>query len=133
VRQRVIPGNAADEIESERLSVTAAIGESLLYSPRISPNPFTPNGDGINDVAHVSFKLLRVTSAVPVALEVFDLSGRLVKQVYSGELLLGDYAHAWDGTDSSNSLVPPGLYLCRISVDLHSGNESGTGALSVAY
>ena len=44
VRQRVVPGNATDEIEGDRLSVRTALSESLVFSPRISPNPFTPNG-----------------------------------------------------------------------------------------
>ena len=133
VRQRISPGNAADEIDSDRLSVRTSVGSSLVFSPQLSPNPFTPNGDGVNDVVHISYKLLRVTSAVPVSIEIFDLSGQRVKQVYSGEDPLGEYAHSWDGLDGSNQLVPPGLYLFRLVVDLQSGRETNSGILSVAY
>ena len=83
VRQRVIAGDAADEIESDRLSVTTTLSSSLLFAARVSPNPFAPNSDGISDVVNVSYKLLRVTSAVPVSIEVFDLSGGLVVQMCS--------------------------------------------------
>ena len=133
VRQRVVPGNAADEIEGDRLSVTTSLSQSLVFSPRVSPNPFTPNGDGVNDVVNISYKLLRVTSAVPVSIEVFDLSGRLVARVYAGEDPLGEYAHFWDGTDASNALVPPGLYLYRLVADLQSGRETTSGVVAVAY
>jgi gliding motility-associated-like protein len=133
VRQRVIPGNAADEIESDQLSVNTSMSSALVFAPQVVPNPFTPNGDGVNDVVNISYKLLRLTSAVPVSVGIFDLSGRLVKRVYSGEEPLGEYSHLWDGTDSSNRLVPPGLYLYRIVVDVHSGQETENGILSVAY
>ncbi len=133
VRQRVVPGNAADEIEGDRLSVRTALSESLVFSPRISPNPFTPNGDGVNDVVDISYKLLRVTSAVPVSLEIYDLSGRLVRRVYEGENPVGEYSHVWDGRDDSNGLVPPGLYLYRLVVDVQSGREISSGVVSVAY
>ena len=74
VRQRINPGNAADEIESDGIAVKTSLSGSLVFAPQIGPNPFTPNGDAINDVAHISYKLLRVTSQVPVSVAIFDLS-----------------------------------------------------------
>ena len=133
VRQQVNPGNAADEIESDRQVVTAALSRTLVFAPRVAPNPFTPNGDGVNDAVHFSYKLLRVSAAVPVSIEVFDLSGRRVTQVYSGADPLGEYDYVWDGTDDSRRLVPPGLYLYRLAVDLQSGRETNSGILAVAY
>ena len=132
VRQRILPGNAADEIDSDRLSVTTAFSNSLLLGWKISPNPFTPNGDGINDAAEISYKLVRVTSPVRVSIGIYSLSGRLVKQVHEGENPIGEYARYWDGTDSSDRPVAPGLYLCRIAADVRH-RETGTGILSVAY
>ena len=99
VRQRVVPGNATDEIEGDRQSVRTALSESLVFSPQISPNPFTPNGDG----------------------------------VYEGEDPVGEYSHAWDGRDDSDELVPPGLYLYRLVVDVQSGKETNSGVVAVAY
>ena len=133
VRQRIAPGNAADEIESDRLSVTTSLSRSLIFSPEIAPNPFTPNGDGVNDLVYFSYKLLRVTTAVPLSIEIFDLSGQRVKRVYAGENPLGKYSHQWDGTDSFNRRVPPGLYLYRIVLDVQSGQETNSGILSVIY
>ena len=133
VRQRIIPGNATDEIESDRLTVTTSLSSALMFSLEVSPNPFTPNGDGVNDVVSMSYKLLRVTAAVAVSIEIYDLSGQLVKRLYEGENPLGEYAHTWDGTDNSNRLVPPGLYMYRIAADLQSERESNNGILSVAY
>ena len=36
----------------------------------------------------------------------------------------GAYSVAWDGTDESGNLVPPGVYAARIRVDT---NTSGAG------
>ena len=78
-------------------------------------------------------KLLRLTSAVPVSLEIYDLSGRRVRRVYEGEDPAGEYSHAWDGRDDSDELVPPGLYLYRLVVDVQSGKETNSGVVAVAY
>ena len=79
VRQRINPGNAADEIESDVLTVIAPFAESILSSPEVSPNPFTPNGDGVNDVLNISYTILRLTAPVPVSIEIYDLSGVFIK------------------------------------------------------
>ena len=133
VRQQIVPGNAADEAESELLSVRTAVGQSLLFAPRVSPNPFTPNNDAINDVLNISYALLRVTAPVPVSVAVYDLSGALVKQVYSGEDSIGEHVRTWDGTDRSKRPVAPGIYLYRIEVDLHTDKEVRSGVVSVVY
>ena len=41
---------------------------------QVAPNPFTPNNDGINDVARISYDLLRVVAPVPVRVELYDLA-----------------------------------------------------------
>ena len=133
VRQRIIQGNASDDIYSDRLSVRTSLSRSLLFSPQITPNPFTPNADGVNDVATISYKLLRVTNSVPISVAVFDLSGQLVKTLFSGIKPFGTYSHSWDGTDNSNRLLPPGVYVSRIEVDLESEKEISSGVISLVY
>lgn len=133
VRQRIVPGNAADEIEADELSVRTSLSHSLLLPAEIRPNPFTPNGDGINDVASISYTLLRLTATVPVTIQILDLSGRLLKRVYDGDDSLGEHVHTWDGTDDSGRLVPPGVYLCRIEADVQLRRETSTALLYVAY
>ena len=105
----------------------------MLFAPRVFPTPFTPNGDAINDVLTISYTLLRVTAPVPVSVGIYDLSGTLVKQVYAGEDSIGEYARSWDGTDRSNRLVAPGIYLYRLAVDLHAEKEVRSGIVSVVY
>ena len=84
-------------------------------------------------MVNISYKLLRLTSTVPVSLEIYDLSGRLVRRVYEGVDPVGEYRHAWDGRDDSNGLVPPGLYLYRLVVDVQSEKEISSGVVAVAH
>ena len=133
VRQQIEPGNAADEAESERLSVRTSVGRSLLFAPRVFPRIFTPNNDAINEVLTISYTLLRVTAPVPVSVAIYDLSGALIKQVYAGDDSVGEYARSWDGTDGSNRRVAPGIYVYRLAVDLYTGTEVSSGIVSVVY
>ena len=133
VRQQIEPGNAADETESELLSVRTSVGRSLLFAPRVFPRTFTPNGDAINEVLNISYTLLRVTAPVPVSVAIYDLSGALIKQVYAGDDPIGEYTRSWDGTDGSNRRVVPGIYLYRLAVDLHTETEVSSGIISVVY
>ena len=133
VRQRLSQGNVVNEIESNRFTVTTNLSNSLLFAPQIKPNPFTPNGDGINDVTNISFKLLRITDPVPISIAIFDLSGRLMKHVYINENTIGEYAYAWDGLDHSNRHVPAGLYLYAITADFQSEQETHSGIVLIAY
>ena len=133
MRQQISPGDAADEVESERLSVRTTLSRSLVFEPRIWPNPFTPNGDKVNDAVNISYTLLRITAAVPVSIGIYDLSGSLVKEVYSGEDSIGEYNRFWDGTDDQSELVAPGIYLYRIRVDLQTEEEVQSGVIAVVY
>ena len=133
VRQQIEPGNAADEAESERLSVRTSVGGSLLFAPRVFPRIFTPNNDAINEVVTISYTLLRVTAPVPVSVAIYDLSGALIKQVYAGDDSVGEYARFWDGTDRFNRRVAPGIYVYRLAVALYTGTEVSSGIISVVY
>jgi phosphatidylserine/phosphatidylglycerophosphate/cardiolipin synthase-like enzyme len=55
-----------------------------------------------------------------VSLGVFDLSGRLVKQLVSGSLSAGSHEARWDGRDASGAPAPAGLYFYRLRTSLGS-------------
>jgi hypothetical protein len=72
-----------------------------------APNPF-------GDRTAISFGLHASGS---VALEVFDLSGRLVRTLNQGSLEKG-YKHAiWDGRDNQGNRLAAGVYFLRMQAD----------------
>ena len=81
----------------------------------------------------IQYDLLKLTAGQPVEVKVWDLSGRLVREVYSGRDRSGHYIQFWDGRDSVGRLVAPGFYLCRVMVDSEGGRDSGTHLIAVAY
>ena len=78
-----------------------------------------------------------------VAIELYDLGGKLVRTLPSQSLDAGLYAPVgsgegtlpgrWDGRSDSGELLPTGLYLYRVIVDLDPDDEIATGAVGLAY
>ncbi|BBM69652.1 lamin tail domain-containing protein [Rhodothermus marinus] len=74
----------------------------------VTPSPFSPDGDGIDDVAAIRFRL--PTAGALVRARIFDSQGRPVRTlgpVNSGAqgLLL------WDGRDDMGDSLPIGIYV----------------------
>jgi uncharacterized protein (DUF362 family) len=68
------------------------------------PNPFNPTTVLTYDVA----------TAGPVTIQVFDVSGRLVRTLLDVRKEIGRYHVEWDGKDASGSMVPSGIYFYRM-------------------
>ena len=139
--QRVEGSDIVDFVETDQLTdrnslaVTADISqqsENLVSTFKIEPNPFTPNGDGINDEMTVIFDVQRLLTPKPVRLEVFDLNGRRLHLIERA-LSSGGYSQQWDGRDGGGHIVPPGLYLLRISTEADDAGPARTRLVSVAY
>ena len=133
VAQAINVGDAMPQYEGNRVSVATTAQEQDLLQVRVLPAVFTPNGDGFNDEVEVGYDIFEITGAVRVRVEVLDLSGRRVRQVYAGADKIGVYARAWDGRDDVGRRVPPGIYLYRISVDTDKEKIERSGVLHAAY
>jgi len=120
-------GSSWQRVDQERNSLVLLAQpeqKELFRDLALVPPVFTPNGDGRNDQMQVSFTLLSVGVGTGVAVEVYDLSGRLVRRVAEQrDNSTGSYAIPWDGRDAAGALVPPGLYAVRIKL---SGETEGS-------
>lgn len=125
-----------DQLEDgNSLAVVADISsqsKELVTKLALGPNPFTPNGDLVNDQLQISFDVQRLTAARPIAVEVFDLGGRRLRRIEQ-RAVSGGYSQNWDGRDEKGKLVAPGLYLVRVSVDADAANSAQVRLVSVAY
>ena len=134
VRQKVSPGDANSLVEGNTLSVSTTADAELLLQTEVFPPVITPNGDQVNDTAQITYDLLEIIGDAGVSIEISDLSGRVVRQVYEGRDLVGNYEREWDGRDDAGEVVPPGIYLYRIQVDSDRDQEGvKLGLVNVAY
>jgi flagellar hook assembly protein FlgD len=69
----------------------------------VSPNPF-------REETALSFALERRTQ---VAIVVYDIKGRRVRELVEGEFDAGPHSVIWDGTDSRGNAVCSGIYFYR--------------------
>ena len=130
--QPIMPGDASQEVTTSSLQVFGSLEEPLSYL-EISPNPITPNGDGRNDETEIAYGIVYLLEKVTVSVGIYDLSGSKVKAVFSGWLSCGRYKKAWDGKNDQGNLVPPGIYLCKVSVDTRAKTFSRLKAVAVVY
>ncbi len=132
----VVDFDATEQLSDRNsLAVIADIsaqGSNLVANFETTPNPFTPNGDGVNDQLEVRFDVQRLLTPRAVLLEVYDLNGNRLRLI-ERSLNSGGYSEQWDGRDDTGNLVPPGLYILRLSTEADDAGEARTKLISVAY
>ena len=104
-----------------------AAGGALIRNLKMTARVLTPNGDGVND--RLSVELVVVKTGRAPQLLIFDLSGRQVAELS----VSGDGEYEWDGRGPSGNLLPPGAYLCRISVPADIGERAVHRIIILAY
>ncbi len=106
-------GNGKTNLSASVPEGPATIEKSLELkrTPGLSafPNPFSSQ-------LTIRFSL---PEAGPASLLIFDLQGRLIRQLQSGQLDAGDHQQQWNGDDQSGRALPAGVYF----IQLRSGEE----------
>jgi gliding motility-associated-like protein len=133
ISQPAANGDATPDVATNALLVVVDDIVNVVNPPVITPNPFTPNGDGINDVVTFSFDLFLLLKQAKVELDIYDLSGRRIAQLQKGSSTAGKLEVQWDGRDDEGAMVPPGLYLYRLIVDSDETAAERSGTLSLVY
>ena len=140
VPQRLVPGNAAvfgpddiDELSGLFVAIPQKQLGKLVGEIAISARILTPNGDGVNDAFEIFFNLLQLVQPAPVALDIFDLSGRRVHRVSVEERGIGPAHYSWDGRDADGRRVLPGTYIWMLRVEADAFEERHMGTMAVAY
>jgi hypothetical protein len=92
-------GQSSSGIEDPAASAPGALRIHLA-----APNPF-----------QVSTALRYWTASEgPVALEIFNVHGRLIRTLVQEQMAAGDHVTTWSGTDDAGRRVPSGVYFGRI-------------------
>ena len=133
VRQRVDAGDASEEVDSESIMVRLPVTDDLLANVAFAPQVLTPNGDGVGDELRLEFDALKLVSPRPIKVMIYDLAGRMVRDLSGGDGVAQHYGFTWDGRDRANQLVAPGTYMVQIEVEGDSQTQTIHHLLPVAY
>jgi hypothetical protein len=88
------------------------------------PNPFSPDGDGFEDVTLIT---VRPGSGASVArARIYDVHARLVRTITAGGYLGPEGSFAWNGYDDRGRKAPIGIYV--VVVDTVNGGGDGTAS-----
>lgn len=133
--QRVLPGDANPEVSTNALRVltSAESTRDLLPAFALSPQVISPNQDGVNDQTSIAYTLVQLVRPIEVKVNIYDLSGRPVRRLFSEAEGSGSYDWRWDGRDDNNELLPVGIYLVRLEAKTERGSFVRAGTIGVVY
>lgn len=83
--------------------------ESINATIDVTPKVFSPDNDGTDDIATVSYTVGE--SGYVANVTIFDAGGRTVKYLVRNALLGLSGSWRWDGLDEKNSRLPVGTYI----------------------
>ena len=96
---------------------------AIFSGVTFSPNPFSPNGDGLYEETQISFFL---TAEATVTVEIFDIDGNRVRILERRFPFTAEddpdgqprraTGLVWDGRDNTGKIVPYGIYIARFTV-----------------
>jgi FlgD Ig-like domain len=97
-------------VRGARLDSPSAVGDEFrpgVRTVQLIQAPANP----VASQTRIRFTMYR---DAPVQLAIYDLRGRLVRELVAGSRSEGSYSEAWDGTNRFGNPVPSGVYLCRL-------------------
>jgi len=81
-------------------------------SVSVSPNPFSPDGDGFEDFTIIKYKLKTGISQLRV--KVYDVKGRIVRTLLNNQLSGSEGQIIFDGKNDSGEKLRVGIYILYI-------------------
>lgn len=75
----------------------------------ITPEVFSPNGDGFNDFATIEIK--PIETGMLGAIKIFDSNGNMVRTLLQQQLLSENDRFVWNGLSDNNKILPSGIYI----------------------
>jgi hypothetical protein len=75
----------------------------------VSPNPFSPDGDGFEDFTIIKYRLKTNTSQIRV--KIYDVKGRVVRSLSNNQFTNSESQIIFDGKDDGGQKLRIGIYI----------------------
>ena len=76
------------------------------------PSPFSPDGDGVDDLLHIQMNASNAENEVTV--RIYNVQGRVVRTLADGIRCGSTLSLQWDGSDRSGASMPVGRYIAYL-------------------
>jgi len=101
---------------SASFNISDPIGNN---DPNVTPLLTALQGNFPNPFSHETEIRYSIKSAGYVSLGIYDVKGRLVKQLLNTKSAVGSFSTMWDGTDDSGQPVAKGIYYVKMTTDAY--------------
>ncbi|HQY21908.1 MAG TPA: gliding motility-associated C-terminal domain-containing protein, partial [Ignavibacteria bacterium] len=88
----------------------------------ISPNPFSPDGDGHEDFTVINFNLN--VKIAQIRVKVYDIKGRIVRTLMDNSISGNNGEIIFNGLDDKEQKLRTGIYILLIEVIDETGGTS---------
>jgi hypothetical protein len=109
--------NSGDE-SNNPTSPKAPSGSLVAYQN--VPNPFNPStaiSFTVREEEDTNSPIYEETGKRPVCLRIYDIRGRMIREILNEELQPGNYTITWNGRDSNNRRAASGVYMYCLSTE----------------
>lgn len=93
---------------------------------KLSPNPFSPDGDGFDDELIIDYQIPLGSN---LTLKIYDVKGRLVRTLMNDQPAVSGKT-IWDGKNDAGKIVRTGIYVLFVQIT-GEHKESKKAAISV--
>lgn len=104
-------GYATPAYQNSSFMINDIIGDDLIELPT---ETVSPDGDGYQDFLLINYNVDDVGYVANI--DVYDATGRLIKNLINGELLMREGSLQWDGTDNDGRKARVGIHLLAVEV-----------------
>jgi len=98
--------SGATPAQTNSIYLAASISSSGMT---LSPNPFSPDGDGFEDFLSINYSL--PTHSATIRVRIYDVTGRLVRRLAQNEPSPSSGSIIWNGLDDEGHRVRIGMYI----------------------
>ena len=88
----------------------------------LEPNPFSPDGDGFDDLLYIKYKLPFENGVISI--QIFDVIGRTIAVPYWNMFTAQENILTWDGKRKNGELARIGVYIIKVKAADQSSSKT---------